>query len=342
MAMTGDPELATTAGPADLRFRPATEADLPTCERIWRAGLVGYLGPMGLGDIPEDNPGLRRLHAHTFATDPSRFWVATGAGGEGNAGSAPVAFGSAVQRGRVWFLSMLFVDPAVQARRVGRGILERILPRDGEVDGHDTILATVTDSAQPISNALYASLGIVPRVPLLGFVGRPREGWAPPPLPAGIVAVSVIGDRGVPTIDLGARVEPEAGRFAADRDRLDREVLGFDHPQDHAFAANPDQRSFAYRDREGRLAGYGAASLAGRVGPIAVRDEALLAPILGHLLTTIEPRGASATYLAGTAGDSIRLCLAAGLRIDGFPLLLCWSAPFVDVARYVPISPGLL
>jgi len=340
MAITGDAELATNAAaPDDVQFRPATESDLPACERIWRAGLVGYLGPMGLGDIPEDNPGLRRLHAHTFTTDPARFWVATAAGGDG---STPVAFGSAVQRGRVWFLSMLFVNPEVQARGVGRGILERILPRDGSVNADGTILSTVTDSAQPISNALYASLGIVPRVPLLGFVGRPREGWAPPPLPTGIMAVSVIGDRGVPNSDLGARVEPEAGRFADDRDRLDREVLGFDHPQDHAFAANPDQRTFAYRDGEGRLAGYGAASLAGRVGPIAVRDEAMLAPVLGHLLTTIEPRGASATYLAGSAGAAVRLALDAGLRIDGFPLLLCWTAPFVDLARYVPISPGLL
>ncbi|HEX8025171.1 MAG TPA: GNAT family N-acetyltransferase, partial [Candidatus Limnocylindrales bacterium] len=149
-----------------LTLRPATAADLPACERIWRAGLIGYLTPIGLGDIPEDNPGLRRLHAHTFATDPDRFWV-----GEDGAGTA-VAFGSAVQRGRVWFLSMLFVNPEVQAKGVGRAILHRILPPSG------AILSTVTDSAQPISNGLYASLGIVPRVPLFGFVGRPRDGWA--------------------------------------------------------------------------------------------------------------------------------------------------------------------
>ncbi len=314
-----------------VEYRRATPADLPACEAIWRAGLMGYLGPMGLGDIPEDNPGLRRLHAHTFATDPDGFWVAT----EGS--DTPAAFGSAVERDRVWFLSMLFVNPALQAKGVGRGLLTRILPADG-----GRILSTVTDSAQPISNALYASLGIVPRVPLIGFVGRPRDGWAPPPLPAGIVAVSVIGEHGVTTADLGARVEPEEGRFRAERDGLDREVLGFAHPQDHAFAANPDQRMVAYRDPDGRLVGYGAASVAGRVGPIAVRDEQLLAPVIGHLLATILPRGASAIYVAGVAAASVQLCLAAGLRIDGFPLLLCWSEPFADLARYVPISPGLL
>ena len=42
------------------------------------------------------------------------------------------------------------------------------LPLDGRV------LATCTDSAQPISNGLYATVGIVPRMPLFNLVGRPR------------------------------------------------------------------------------------------------------------------------------------------------------------------------
>lgn len=301
-----------------IELRPATAADLPACERVWREGLNGYLRPLGFPDVPEDNAGLRRLHAHTFSTDPSRFWVGTGADG------AVVAFGSAVLRQSVWFLSMLFVDPGVQARGVGRAILDRILPspRDGAV------LSTVTDSAQPISNALYASLGIVPRMPMFNFIGRPVEGWVPPPLPLGIRAEPI-----------ESTADPA---FAADRDGLDRDVIGFEHPSDHAFANNPDQRTFAYRGPDGRLAGYGAASLAGRVGPIAVRDADLLAPVLGHLLTTIQPRGASSGWLPGSAGPAVLLALEAGLRIDGFPLLVCWSAPFADFARYLPISPGLL
>jgi hypothetical protein len=34
--------------------------------------------------------------------------------------------------------------------------------------------------------------------------------------------------------------------------------------------------------------------------------------------------------------------LAAGLRIEGFPVLLGWTAPFADFSRYVPIGPGIL
>ena len=33
--------------------------------------------------------------------------------------------------------------------------------------------------------------------------------------------------------------------------------------------------------------------------------------------------------------------IEAGLRFEDFPLLLCWSRPFADFGRYVPISPGL-
>jgi GNAT superfamily N-acetyltransferase len=301
--------------PDGIELRPATAADLPACERIWRDGLNGYLGPLGFPDVPLENPGLRRLHAHTFATDPTRFWVASRDG-------VVVAFGSAVLRGTVWFLSMLFVDPKLQARGVGRAILARILP--DPVDG--VRLSTATDSAQPISNALYASLGMVPRVPLFNLVGRPAPGWTAGPLPAGVLAVPWSAD------------DPE---LDVERDALDLEIVGFRHPQDHAFVRGDGRGRFAYVD-DGALVGYGYASEVGRVGPIAARRPDLLGPILGHLLTAVEPRGASSVWLPGSADGAIVAGLDAGLRIEGFPTLLCWSAAFADFGRYVPISPGLL
>jgi hypothetical protein len=34
--------------------------------------------------------------------------------------------------------------------------------------------------------------------------------------------------------------------------------------------------------------------------------------------------------------------LRAGLRIEGFPALLCWSRPFGGFERYLPASLALL
>lgn len=320
------PESGSDADPRGLSFRPATEADLPACGRIHREAIDDYLLPMGFPPLPPENPGLQRLHAHTLATDPSRFLVAERRGRLGR--RSIVGFGSAVEREHVWFLSMLFVDPAEQGRGLGRGLLARLLPaeRDGQ------ILATCTDAAQPVSNGLYASLGLVPRMPLFNLLGRPRSGWLPPALPAGLTAVRVSPG------DDGRLSAPQLAELAA----LDRTLLGYEHPDDHAFDLRERPWLFAYRAESGELAGYGYTSEVGRVGPIAVREPELLGAVLGHLLTAVEPRGASAVWLPGDADSAFRTALAAGLRIEGFPTIACWTRPFVDFTRYVPTSPGLI
>lgn len=296
--------------PDGLELRPATPADLPACERVWRDGLNDYLRRLNQSEVPEDNPGLRQLHAHALATDPDRFWVA-------DRGGRVVAFGSAVQRGPVGFLSMLFVDPAEQARGLGRRLLGHVLPPEST-----PIVATATDTAQPISNGLYASLGIVPRMPLFNAVGRPRAGWLAPALPAGV------------------RVEAFVPEHAAAIDALDVDVVGYAHPEDHAFVQTDTPGPFVYLQGE-TVAGYGYASPVGRIGPLAAREPGLMGPILGHLLTAVEPRGASAIWLPGDATGAMAVALGAGLRFEDFPLLFGWNRPFADFERYVPISPGL-
>jgi GNAT superfamily N-acetyltransferase len=296
--------------PDGLRLRPAEPADLPACGRIWRDGINDYLRRLNQREIPDDLAAISRLHAHLLATDPATFVVAVRDG-------VVIAFGAAIQRDEVWFLSMLFVQPGEQGAGVGRAILEQIMPADG-----DPALATATDSQQPISNALYAKYGMVPRIPLLSLVGRPTSPQPFGALPDGVEAVPFDG----PSDDV---------------DALDREVLGFAHPADHRFLRLEGRRGFLFRDGE-RALGYGYAGESGRVGPLAVRDAALLAPALGHVLTAVEPRGASALWVPGLADRAVVPLLRAGFRLDQFPVLLCWNRPFADFRRYVPISPGLL
>lgn len=302
-------------------IRRATEADLLDCHRIWRDALDAYLGRLGFPPLPEDNPSVRRLHAHAFATDPGRFLVAelTNRAGE----SHVAAFGSAVERGPLWFLSMLFVEPGEQARGLGRALLERMLPLPLE----GRVLATCTDSAQPIANGLYATLGIVPRMPMFNLIGRPQPGFAWPALPDGVTGERV--------------VDPTRWRDGAELNDFDRTLLGFAHPEDHRFIQEEPRHAFAFRGTDGGLLGYGYAGEIGRVGPIAVADRGLLTPVLGHLLAAVEPRGASAVWLPGAADDVLATAINAGLRIEGFPILAGWSRPFTDFTRYVPISPGL-
>jgi GNAT superfamily N-acetyltransferase len=340
---TGDPEVVTSTG---HRIRAATAADLPTCAAIWRESLNDYLGRLAQAEIPDDLAPILRLYAHLHATDPATFLVAEAPapGGHGPTGERPAgerppidAFVVVVRRDTLWFLSMLFVRPAAQARGLGRALLAAAAPDGSDATGSDAAgpRATATDTAQPISNGLYASLGMVPRIPLFRLVGLPVRDGAFDPLPAGVEAVA-FDDVGDAADGLGRSA------LAAELDALDRDAAGFSRRVDHGFHAREGRIGFLFRDGDGRAVGYGYSSEAGRVGPIAVRDGSLLGPVVGHLVHAVRPRGAFGLWVPGTAGEAIVPLLRAGFRFDGFPVLLCWDRPFADFARYIPMSPGLL
>ena len=316
--------------PDGVAYRPVRPDELSACAEVWRDGINDYTRRLNQPDVPPETASLIRLYAHLQSTDPERFVVATLPAAEAGGEERIVAFAAALMRERLWFLSMLFVRPELQGAGLGRALLSRVAPGDGEA----SFRSTATDSVQPISNALYASVGIVPRVPLLNLIGLPQDPGAFGALPSGIVPVAFAELAGRPGSD-GHQ------QLADDVDALDREVLGVAHPADHRFLRQESRTGWLYRGPDGAVLGYGYATEAGRIGPIAVRDPELLAPILGHLATAVTPRGAFALWLPGTADRAVVPALRAGFRLDQFPVLLCWDEPFADLARYLPISPGL-
>jgi GNAT superfamily N-acetyltransferase len=316
------------AGATGVTYRQAAPVDLPACGAIWRAALNDYMGRLNLPEVPNDLAAILRIHRHLQATDPAGFLVAEEATTEGSV--RIVAFAAAVRRDTVWFLSMLFVLPEAQAAGMGKRLLALLMPPQGTAT-----LVTCTDAAQPISIGVYASLGLVPGRPLLRVVGLGVRPTVVPCLPEGVRALGFDEvDRGGDRIG-GAALDDE---IAA----LDRDAVGFDHPFDHAMVRTEGRLGFLFLGPDGGPVGYGYASEAGRVGPIAVRDSALLGPVIGHLVTTVRPRGAFGLWLPGAAEGTVGPLLRAGFRLEGFPCLLCWDRPFADFARYVPISPGLL
>ena len=327
------PVIAGEGAGAAISYRPVRADELEACAEVWRDGINDYTRRLNQPDVPPETASLLRLYAHLQSTDPERFVVATvpAAGGDGGDGERIVAFAAAVMRERLWFLSMLFVRPGLQGAGLGRALLARVAPADGEA----SFRATATDSAQPISNALYASVGIVPRIPLLNLIGLPQD--------ADGVRRAAVGRRPQAFADV---VDEPGGeghqRLASAVDALDREVLGVAHPADHRFLRQESRSGWLYRGPDGAAMGYGYATEAGRIGPVAVRDPGLLAPILGHLTSAVIPRGAFALWLPGTADRAVVPALQSGFRLDQFPVLLCWDQPFADLTRYLPISPGLL
>jgi GNAT superfamily N-acetyltransferase len=319
----------------ELTCRPARPSEIAACAEIWRTSINDYIGPLGQHEIPPVTNPATRLFTHLQATDPDRFMVATTTrGSDGSSGATDervVAFVSAIVRERLWYLSMLFVRPELQGAGVGRELLSHVLPSDGEM-----ARATATDSAQPISIALYATYGMAPRMPLLNLVGLPDRPAAFGPMPSGIVPVAF------EQIAAGPADSQGHGDLVRAIDLLDRELFGVAHPEDHAYLRSEGRHGWLYHGPDGQPVGYGYAGEAGRLGPVAARDPDLLAPILGHLTSAVVPRGAFAIWIGGAADRALMAVLRAGFRLEPFPVLICWDRPFADFSRYLPISSGLL
>jgi GNAT superfamily N-acetyltransferase len=318
----------TGSATVGLAFRPVRAAELAECAAIWRTAINAYIGRLGQAEVPPEMAPITRLYTHLQATDPDRFVVATVPDG---AGERLIGFAAATVREQLWYLSMLFVLPDFQGAGLGRQLLARVAPEDGTLTR-----AVATDSAQPISNAMYAAEGMVPRMPLFSLTGLPHRPEAFGDLPSGVTPMAFDEIAAGPPGGQGHQMLVEAV------DALDREVLGVAHPVDHRFLRSESRHGWLYRGPDGTPIGYGYAGEAGRVGPVAVRDEALVGPVLGHLTAAVVPRGAFAMWVGGAADRAVVTSLQAGFRMDQFPVLLCWDRPFAAFSRYLPISPGLL
>jgi hypothetical protein len=166
---------------------------------------------------------------------------------------------------------------------------------------------------------------MVARMPVFNLVGTPKTPSVLPPLPSGIEAVTF------------GLTDPSAAI-----DAIDRKVLGFAHPLDHRHLRASGRTGFLYRASGGEPIGYGYSSVAGRFGPVALLDDTLIAPVLGHLIAAIKPRGATSAWVPGANDRAMVALLRAGLRIEGFPALLGWTRPFGAFDRYMPASLALL
>lgn len=326
-----------------ITYRPPRPEELADCALVWHASVNDYMTRLGHPLPPPVLEPALRLGEHLLATDPEHFRVAVESSSAGRRDRI-VGFGIGLQREHVWFLSQLYVLPELQHRGIGRALLSLVLPSAPEAGAADAgrgagVLATCTDSAQPISNALYGKLGIVARLPVFNLVGRLSSPSALPSLPEGIEAVALEPPELISHRNPAA---PGKAELFQTIDAIDRDVLGYAHQPDHVFLRVQGRTGFLYRTTAGEPLGYGYSSQVGRFGPVALLDETLTAPVIGHLMRAIEPRGAATVWVPGANDRAMVALLRAGLRIEGFPAMFCWTRPFAAFERYLPASLALL
>jgi hypothetical protein len=246
---------------------------------------------------------------HLLSTDPRSCYIADDRG-------RVVAFGVVMLRGGDAFLSFLFVEPAWQNRRIGRAVLDACIRGAG--DGVDRV-STCAEADQPVSTGLYASVGIAPRAPVYLLRGA-------------------LPDDALPRLPEGIHRRPVTANAVA---AFDRELMGYERPQDHAFWAQERQGAL-FSDDAGAVLGYGYAHRSGRMGPVAAIEPVYLPCFIGDLVRVTDVLEGRQLVVPGHAISALQPLLAAGLRIDGTPAVYCSEGPGPRFDRYIPMSYALL
>jgi len=296
---------------ADVVLRPAGPADLEATYEVFVTAandLRARSGRPPVDDTPQRRAWAIPFRRHALAHDGAGFHVAEAEG-------RVVGFGIATLRERLWYLAALHVLPAYQGQGVGRDLLRRCLataarPRDVKI--------VISESAQPISNALYAKHGMYQWVPLLHFEGALPAGGDPPRLGHETLAA---GDDALGALDA-----------------IDRAVLGVTRPVDHRYwLAQPGVAGLLFRARGGDAVGYAYATEAGRVGPAAVLSTRHVPDVLSASLRSAAARGATGASLVvpGHCRAAVAYLLERGFRYGESINLLLASRPFGRMDRYL-------
>jgi GNAT superfamily N-acetyltransferase len=319
-----------------FRFRPMTRADVPACADVVYQALDELSHGLQRPPGPRNPAALGRLLDHLLGTDPQGAWLAE-RGDSVVGGGAVVGMGLAVRRDRFWFLSFLFVLHEAQGRGVGRELLRRCLPvlaelRGGTVtDGDAPVVATCVDALQPISTGLYATHGIVPRVPLFSLTGRPPNPGLPA-LPRGVESIPF------ETVALG---ESGRRRLAEALESVDRSVLGFARAKDHLFRGQGRHGRLYRAPGSADVLGYGYVQPAGSIGPVALRDMTLMPGVVADLMACQTPPGPWQLLVPGVNEHALVPLLRAGFRLDGSPAIFCSSRPGPRLEGYLLAGFGL-
>lgn len=306
---------STERGPGVV-FRLARVDDLLPAVRVFRAAVDDFFVRHGLPGVGGADDARVPLYRHILHHDGPRFWIAERA-------DAVVGFTAAIVRGRWWYFSALFVLPEMQGCGVGRSLLERAkagYPLPGGV------AVTITDAVQPSSNTLYARCGLLPRIPVVCFTGRPS-------MRPGRIA------------EQGGDLEPVSVSTLAELREIDGAVTGIDRTVDHSYLLSLEgvRRGWLLR-RAGRPVGYVFVDTRGMIGPAACLRPADMSVLMRHGLATLAEHGTESVSVSvpGPNVSAQRVLWESGLVFENPSGLLLMSRPFGRFDRYVVGSYGLM
>jgi GNAT superfamily N-acetyltransferase len=299
-----------------ILYRPARIDDIQVVSDVYWQSVLDVYRAHGFGYKRQDYP-LNPYYAFALQEEPDGFFVAED---EGKVIGATISW----VRGRLWFLSHLFIIPSYQGRGVGKTLLGRALayctsPNAG-------LRSVITMAFNPASIALYMKNGMYPieDISLLSL-DPDKTGHIPESLP-------------------GTSCEG-MGKSSRQRDELsliDEQVMGMSRPLHHKFFQENQLASGYLLRYKGRAVAYAYIWPDGRIGPVAALPDAPYKNILKAFIALARKASPSLSMMVpGSNKIALEVAFSLGFTINR-PYLLLSSKPFGVWDRYLFHSPGMM
>ncbi|KAI9031248.1 hypothetical protein DFJ74DRAFT_655116 [Hyaloraphidium curvatum] len=284
-----------------------------------------------------------RFYRHALQTDPENFFIA-----EDVDADKIVGFATATSRPPMFFVGFVFVLPDYahpKAKGVGRTLFGRLMKN---VPEGDTVGLTV-DTAQPISNSLYAQWGVVGKQPLQ-YLDGPLD-VSKIDFRRTLTPVSIVASNPTESQITFEDALPKIRALDADIVRFARRKEDWDF----IYAGRPIAQ--LYKDEGGAVVGYSFARRGAGIGPVVVKKPELLNEVVIDALMRALEAGregrenpeqvtVSLWFPSGALPELFALLLKAGMKISGFPMLLAYNGaagePFLcDLSRALMYSASM-
>jgi ribosomal protein S18 acetylase RimI-like enzyme len=279
---------------AQLNLRAFEASDLEVAAAVAAAAF-----DLDIGE-PAAAARWRTRVAYPLETDPNGAYVA-------ELGGEIVGVAQAIERERLWCLSLLAVSPSAQSSGAGRALMERALTYATD----STDIGIITSSSDPRALRLYA---------LSGFSLLPT--------------FEVAG-----ALDRSALPQPRGEVHAASRDDLEslapisREVRGAPHTLELEYALRVGGRILRVGDR-----GF-AVVLPGRgVWLLVARDDAAASQLLWAALTIVGTEHPAVRWITAEQQWAIEIVVRAGLRLVPYGALCVRGQPG-PLRAFLPSGP---
>ncbi|HZN50614.1 MAG TPA: GNAT family N-acetyltransferase [Methylomirabilota bacterium] len=283
-------------------------------EEVWRVHVAASNDLMVRGGRPAARPADTPVASDARATlisDPDGYFCAVEEG-------RIRGMVSALVRGQVWYLSMLFVLPDDQSRGLGRALLERALAY-GEARG--TQVRCTLATLDPRAQARYVMAGMAPRWPIYRLDGDAAA---------------------VARLEARVGLDPRKRELPCDpraAETLVAEVFGYGRADDLAHCLRDDAASVAI-ERGGEVAAF-AYRRGARIGPAAGRDEmSLLAAVAGAAAAGVSGGGSVTLRVPGACASLLEALISSGFRVGPLTLFMA-SRRFGRPELYIPSGPIL-